>query len=152
MNRELKVGDVLVAKELLTMKSSNEEALVIGKEYMVIDVFSDYFTIASEVDKNHYMPLDNLNKYFKFKDIQKKASEVWVNPRFEGVVQPLPDIQGFYTIIVKGSKEATTVTHSTYDEAFKECMRLSNVLGKTCYIVQAITKIEQIPNVTQFKD
>lgn len=53
--RKLQKGDILIAKNVCKMETSQEEALIIGKEYEVLSVYSDnMIRIKSEVDELHY--------------------------------------------------------------------------------------------------
>jgi len=83
--RKLQKGDILVAKDVCRMNNaSGEEALIIGKEYVVDEVDEKYntFTITSELGRHSFDiedEHDGLDFYFNtFDSLQVKILE-WYN-------------------------------------------------------------------------
>lgn len=73
--RKLREGDILVAKDVCKMEAPpHKEALIIGKEYEVLSVYSDnMIRIKSEVDELHYFEEvadvgNGADYYFKLKN------------------------------------------------------------------------------------
>jgi hypothetical protein len=72
-------------------------------------------------------------------------------PKYEGKIEQLRDTTPFYMVVVEGSIYPPSQKHETYEKAFEECLRLSKKENKTAYVMKAVTQVEQIPNITQFK-
>jgi hypothetical protein len=72
--------------------------------------------------------------------------------KYEGEIKPLTSNKSFYMVFVKGGSKYPIREHENYHDAFNECNRLSHLENKTAYIVKAITKIQQISNVTQLEN
>jgi hypothetical protein len=85
--------------------------------------------------------------------IKEKIKKVKVTlPRFEGKIEPLQKATSFYMVVVEGSIYPTTQKHKKYEDAFSECLRLSNKENKKAFVLLAICQVELIPNVTHFKN
>ena len=64
----MKKGDILVAIDPCYMKSLDKNALIVGKQYQVIndvDSRSDLFQIKSETADDHRFSISTINIYFK---------------------------------------------------------------------------------------
>jgi hypothetical protein len=77
----------------------------------------------------------------------KKKNET----KFEGKIEPFYDSTPFYMVVVEGSTHPPQTKHEKYEDAFLEMLRLSNKENKKAYVLQSVTQVEQIPNVSQFK-
>lgn len=73
MNKEIRIGTVLVATNKCRMLSDkSEEALIVGKEYIVYDITMSDLVVKSEYDDNHFYGLgpDDMwywGNYFRLK-------------------------------------------------------------------------------------
>jgi len=84
-------------------------------------------------------------------DKEFKKAAIKTPPKYEGKIEPLRDATPFYMVVVEGCALISKIKHETYELAYEECLRLSKKENKTAYVMKAITQVEQIPNVTQFK-
>jgi len=73
-------------------------------------------------------------------------------PKFEGVVDRLKSNDGFYVVFVEGSIYPPIVKHKEYSDARDECMRLATKESKTAYVMKAVTEIQLVPKVINFKN
>jgi hypothetical protein len=71
---------------------------------------------------------------------------------YEGEIKPFVSNKSFYMVIVEGGNTAPSMKHENYQDAFNECNRLSQKENKNAFVVKAITKIQQISNVTQLEN
>jgi len=71
-------------------------------------------------------------------------------PKFQGKIEPLVNPKSFYMVVVEGSIYPPNQKHETYEDAFNECLRLSNKENKKAFVLLAVSQVELIPNVTQF--
>jgi len=139
--KNLKIGDVLVAKRNLI------KSLTIGKSYPIKSINEIEVVIIDDTNCSNYFTLDNLDKYFTIKPNPMPKKEE--SPKYEGKIEPLQDNKDVYMVVVLGMM--CYVQYDTYDKAFEECLRLSKKENKTAYVLKAVTKVEQIPNVTQYE-
>lgn len=72
--------------------------------------------------------------------------------RFEGKIEPLNKEEKVYMVWVEESVYPPKQKHDNYESAFEESLRLSKKENKIAYVLMAVTKVEQIPNITQFKN
>lgn len=75
MKHNLKVGDILIAKDECLMEETNEKALIIGKKYKIKGIEADYFYITSELGSNHCFYLADIDEFFDIKNERKPALE-----------------------------------------------------------------------------
>jgi hypothetical protein len=73
-----------------------------------------------------------------------------ISTRYEGTIVPLTTKEGRYMVVVEEGYTPPKVKWDDYDKAFQECLRLAKKENKKAYVVEIITQIELIPNVTQF--
>ena len=59
--------------------------------------------------------------------------------------------RGFFMVVVEHGNFPPVKKHDTYQEALEEAMRLSKKENKDAYVLQSRVKVEQIPNIIQFK-
>jgi len=71
--------------------------------------------------------------------------------KYEGEIKPIIDNKSFYMVVVMGGNMPPTKKYKNYDEAFAECNRLSIKENKVTYVVQSLTEVRQISNVTQLE-
>ena len=83
---------------------------------------------------------------FKIKNMTKSKK------KFEGKIEPLNNEQKVYMVWVEDSIYPPKQKHDNYESAFEESLRLSKKENKTAYVLIAVTKVELIPNITQFKN
>jgi hypothetical protein len=57
----------------------------------------------------------------------------------------------FFMVVVDKGNFPPVKKHDTYQEALDEAMRLSKKENKDAYVLQSRVKVEQIPNIIQFK-
>ena len=76
MKRELKVGDVLVARSTHYALSDNKVVLIIDNEYKVKKLDPKFFYIIGENKKSQKFPLDSLKDYFTIKPKKKETVKV----------------------------------------------------------------------------
>ena len=69
--------------------------------------------------------------------------------KFEGKIEPLNTEKTVYVVWVDGYPPK--LKHDNYESAFEESLRLSKEINRAAYVMLAVTKVEQVPNVTQFK-
>lgn len=74
-----------------------------------------------------------------------------ISTRYEGTIVPLSTKEDKYMVVVEDGYTPPKVKWNDYDTAFQECLRLTKKENKKAYVVQIITQIELIPNVTQYK-
>ena len=66
----LKIGKKLEAINPCVMRSTGEEALIVGKEYEIIDITigeenTECIVIIDEQNDEHEFPIEELSKWFK---------------------------------------------------------------------------------------
>ena len=195
MKRELKVGDVLIAKGI--SKDTTKD-----KGYMIRNIYPNHVEFWNDSNEIHCFPISKIDKYFTIKPKQKEAvkaeskvDDIQVGDEYVGNVSsstfvinrispekdmfelesvhgdrswrerktlnenftkkpnpaPIKVEEGFYMVVVEGSICPPTEKHNDYDYALGEASRLSKKENKTAYVVQAITKVEQVVNVKQLK-
>jgi len=74
-----------------------------------------------------------------------------IKKKFEGKIEPLNTEQKFYMVWVEDSIYPPKQKHDKYEDAFEESLRLSKKENKKAFVVMAVTKVELIHNITQFK-
>lgn len=126
---ESKVDDIQVGDEYVGNVSSS--TFVINR----ISPEKDMFELESVHGDRSWRERKTLNENFTKKP----------NPA------PIKVEEGFYMVVVEGSICPPTEKHNDYDYALGEASRLSKKENKTAYVVQAITKVEQVVNVKQLK-
>ena len=70
--------------------------------------------------------------------------------RIEGKIEPITNSEPFYMVVVEEGICPPKYKHLNYQDAFDECLRLSQKLNKKAYVLLSVTEVEQIPNVKQF--
>lgn len=70
--------------------------------------------------------------------------------KFQGKIEPLNTEQKFYMVWLEDSIYPPKQKHEIYEKAFEESLRLSKKENKTAYVLMSVTKVEQVPHVTQF--
>ena len=75
----------------------------------------------------------------------KKKVPVFVG-EIEGFKSPPP----FYIVWVEGSLFPYTTKHTMWEDAYKECLRLSAKENKTAYVLVSETEVEQVPKITHY--
>lgn len=83
------------------------------------------------------------NFEFFFKKYPKQT------PRYEGIIEGFSNSK-FYMVYVQGGKTPNR-RHNTYEEAFKECVRLNRKTGFNAFVLETISEIKVIQKVKQFK-
>lgn len=68
---EIKKGTKLIAIDPCKMNCNGEKALIVGKEYTVLEIDVDDYegesiVIESEIDDNHYFDTAELKDFFTF--------------------------------------------------------------------------------------
>jgi hypothetical protein len=90
-----------------------------------------------------YKTIDDI-KYYKFSDGLYKETD-------NHLVFELLTERVFFMVVVDKGNFPPVIKHETYQEALDEAMRLSKKENKDTYVLQSIAKVEQIPNIIQFK-
>jgi len=60
----MKKGMILVAKDPCLMQNFKKEALVVGKEYPILEVHGDSIVINSEFTSKHWFSFDIIGHFF----------------------------------------------------------------------------------------
>ena len=83
MSKEIYEGAILIAKQRCTM-SNGQDALIIGKDYVVDYLGSKEFTVQSEIDKNHFFNLydDGMGCWSDFFDLKTQTTATTTNIDF----------------------------------------------------------------------
>jgi len=55
---ELAVGTILIAKDVCKSNDSEEESLIIGKEYSIAEIFPNKIRVKTEHTDHHYFHID----------------------------------------------------------------------------------------------
>ena len=73
---QVEIGTKLIAINECKMDDNEENALIIGKSYVVNSVNRLYITINSEIDEMHQFYITELNEFFKISPILKEPNQL----------------------------------------------------------------------------
>jgi hypothetical protein len=141
MKNEFYVGQTLIATDPCRLDEDDifEDSLIVGKEYKIVGFTNYHIVIINEMQNHYALLFDEVFDYFKLEE----------QPRNKGTIEPLRTATSFWIVWVDGSHVNHFKQHTTYEEAFAECQRLSKKENKTAYVLKAETQVEQISNVIQ---
>lgn len=82
-----------------------------------------------------------------------KKGQVKENSRYKGLINNINQSEKFYVVYLLNDGIGDIVRnqkYKDYNEAFEQCLKMTKEKNYTGYILECITEINLLPNVTQF--
>lgn len=154
----LKVGDILIAKRECRMISSDEKALVIGKEYEIINIDqeNEAIFIKSEISSNHRFPTkqdqkeNNVDYYFHIKGKEKSLSDQEIKDYLKELITTNVDICNAVNKLSRKVKKLSKPSNYDLNNIFGDPVaELDKVFD--CCKIQAGDKVVNEPKKPHFE-
>lgn len=71
----MKIGDILIAIDECKMEDTNDNALIIGKHYPIVEIDAKNVYIESEIANLHSFKIKTLSEFFKQGEPEKQPKD-----------------------------------------------------------------------------